>query len=163
MTLRWIAAIAAMGGLVFGCGSDQAADIAAASKAVKEQRDAVAVAQDAVSERAAEVADAQKLLASAQDDLRAAEAELVRREAAVDARATDTVVFREVQKRLLEDDELSRVAISASVKDSVVTLNGSVENGMLRDRAVEVSRDTPGVDRVDSRIEVQVSAPPPAE
>jgi osmotically-inducible protein OsmY len=76
----------------------------------------------------------------------------------VDRSATDDVLFRTVQKRLLEDDDLSNVAIAARVSKGVVTLSGSVPNAKLRDRALEIARTTPGAGHVESRIEVQVSA-----
>jgi osmotically-inducible protein OsmY len=59
---------------------------------------------------------------------------------------------------LLEHDDLTDVAISASVSRGVVTLTGSVPNGKLRDRAVAIAGETPGVASVQSGIEVAVSA-----
>jgi osmotically-inducible protein OsmY len=59
-----------------------------------------------------------------------------------------------VQKRLLEDGDLSDVAIAARVSNGIVTLSGSVPNAKLRDRALEIARAAPGVGSVESRIEV---------
>ena len=86
------------------------------------------------------------------------QSELAQREAVVNRSATDAVIFRAVQKRLLEDDDLSEVAIAARVSKGVVTLSGSVPNAKLRDRALEIARTTPGVGGVESVIEVPVSA-----
>ena len=75
--------------------------------------------------------------------------------------ATDDVLFRTVQSRLLEDDELESVAISAIVKEGVVTLSGVVPGTELREHALEIVRSTPGVASVESQIELlpAVSAP----
>jgi osmotically-inducible protein OsmY len=106
---------------------------------------------------------AQERLEEARAALREAESEFAQREAVVSRSATDAVLFRAVQKRLLEDEDLSEVAIAAGVSKGVVTLSGSVPNAKLRDQAVEIARATPGVGRVESRIEVPVSAPKDAD
>jgi osmotically-inducible protein OsmY len=160
---HWTAAVIAFALTAQGCGeSDPIAEIAQANAAVVQARGAVDAAQEVVTERQTEVANAQTRLAEAQSDVRTAEQELARLEAAVDRDAVDTVLFREVQKRLLEDDALSNVAIAASVKNGVVSLSGNVDNERLRDRAVQVAGQPEGVERVESRIEISVSAPPPA-
>jgi osmotically-inducible protein OsmY len=139
-------------------GSDPEANLEQASQALAEARAQVAKDQESVQARESEAQEAQKRLADARSALREAESELARCESAVDHSATDGVLFRSVQKRLLEDDDLSNVAISAGVSKGVVTLSGSVPNAKLRDRALEIARATPGVGNVESRIEVQVSA-----
>lgn len=84
--------------------------------------------------------------------------------------ATDDVLFRQVQERLLEDDELSKVAISATVESGIVTLRGDVPDASLGERAEELASGVAGVRAVQSRIEVtpaqprpQVEAPRPQE
>jgi osmotically-inducible protein OsmY len=139
-------------------GSDPEANLEQASRAVEEARAEVAKDREAVQALESEVQEAQQRLADARSVLREAESELARRETAVDRSATDDVLFRTVQKRLLEDDDLSNVAIAARVSKGVVTLSGSVPNAKLRDRALEIARTTPGAGNVESRIEVQVSA-----
>ena len=139
-------------------GSDPEADLEQASQALEEARAQVAEDREAVEALEGEVQEAQKRLAEARSALRQAESELARRESAVDVSATDGVLFRSVQKRLLEDDDLTDVAIAARVSKGVVTLSGSVPNAKLRDRALEIARTTPGAGNVESRIEVRVSA-----
>jgi osmotically-inducible protein OsmY len=130
---------------------------------VEEASAQVAKGRELVQARESEVEEAQKRLAEARSTLREAESELARRETAVDRSATDDVLFRTVQKQLLEDDDLSEVAIAASVSKGVVTLSGGAPNAKLRDRALEIARATPGVVKVESRIGVQVSAGKEAE
>jgi osmotically-inducible protein OsmY len=144
-------------------GSDPEADLEQASRAVEESHARVEEAREAVATRESEVHAAQQRLEEAQSALREAESQLAQREATVDRSATDAILFRTVQKQLLEDDDLSHVAIAARVASGIVTLSGSVPNGNLRDRAVEIARATPGVEDVDDRIQVQVSAPKEAD
>jgi len=144
--------------VALACGSDPEANLEQASQELAKARAQVAEDQESVQARESEVQEAQKRLADALAALREAESELAKRGSAVDRSATDGVLFRTVQKRLLEDDDLSNVAIAASVSKGVVTLSGSVPNAKLRDLALEIARATPGVGNVQSRIEVQVSA-----
>ena len=139
-------------------GSDPEVDLEQASQAVEEARVQVEKARETVQTRESEVKQAQERLAEARSTLREAESEFAQREAVVNRSATDAVLFRAVQKRLLEDGDLSKVAIAARVSKGVVTLSGSVPNAKLRDRALEIARATPGVGSVESRIEVQVAA-----
>lgn len=112
---------------------------------------------------------AQARIARLEEELREAEraAEQARakleaaREALAEARAaaagparSDADLFREVQRRLLEDPALSRVAIRAEVTDGVVTLHGSVAEREIARAAGAVAASVDGVVRVESRIEV---------
>jgi osmotically-inducible protein OsmY len=144
-------------------GSDPEVDLEQASQAVEAARAKVEAARETVQTRESEVKQAQERLAEARSALREAESEFAQREAVVNRSATDAVLFRAVQKRLLEDEDLSEVAISARVSKGVVTLFGSVPDAKLRDQAVEIARTTPGVGTVESRIEVRVSAAKGAE
>lgn len=139
-------------------GSDPEVDLEQASQAVEEARVQVEQARETVETRESEVKQAEERLAEARSALREAESEFSQREAVVNRGATDAVLFRAVQRQLLEDDDLSDVAIAARVSKGVVTLSGSVPNAKLRDQAVEIARTTPGVGSVESRIEVPVSA-----
>lgn len=139
-------------------GSDPEVDLEQASQAVEEARVQVEQARETVETRESDVKEAEERLAGARSALREAESEFAQREAVVNRGATDAVLFRAVQKRLLEDDDLSKVAIAARVSKGVVTLSGSVPNAKLRDRALEIARATPGAGTVESNIEVRVSA-----
>jgi osmotically-inducible protein OsmY len=129
-----------------------------ASPSFEEARAQVETARETVQTRKNEVQEAERRLAEAHSALRGAEDQLAEYEAAVDRSATDAVVFHAVQSRLLEDDDLSDVAIAARVANGFVTLSGNVPNVKLRDRAIEIARSTPGVGNVESRIQVPVSS-----
>ena len=160
MRSTWIRVMLATAVTALACGgSDPEAELVEASEAVSEARSGVEIAREKVQKREAEVQEAQKRLAEARALLQQAQEKLAERKANIDESATDAVLFRTVQKRLLQDDELSDVAISASVLNGVVTLSGAVSDAAQRDRAVELARATPGVGNVESRITVPVSAP----
>jgi osmotically-inducible protein OsmY len=152
--LSYVTAIAAAA-LLLGCGgSDPEVDLERASKAAEETRSAVEIAAERVKQREADVKQAQAKLEEARAALRQIKEELAKREAKVDRRATDEVLFRAVQKRLLEDRDLASVAIAAHVNNGLVTLSGNVPNTKVRDRATAVARETPGVQRVESQVQV---------
>ena len=133
--ISFVAAISA-GALLLGCGSsDPEVDLERASKAADETRSEVEIAAEKVKQREADVKQAQAKLVEARAALRKIEEELAKREAKVDRSATDEVLFRAVQKRLLEDGDLASVAIAAHVNNGLVTLSGNVPDAKLRDRA----------------------------
>lgn len=147
--------------LSFACGSaDPEEELARASEAADAALEQVDTARADVEKREAEVKEAQKLLTEARATLREAQQEYAKREQTVDLSATDSVLFRAVQKRLLDDGALESVGIAAKVTDGVVTLSGSVPNAKLSDRAALVAGETPGVTSVTNRIKVAVSAAP---
>lgn len=137
--------------------------------------------EKALEEASAELASAREVLTGADADvneLRAsmreldaqlADAERVRREAQrhvseaealVTERASDGVLFRAVQRRLLEDSRLSDAAVTAEVSARVVTLRGVVASAALRDRAIAVAKAAPGVAEVVSELRTPSAAAP---
>ena len=117
-------------------------------------RAAVQEAQEQVDETQESLEQAQSDVEAARQELRDAESRLAEVESKVDFRATDALLFRAIQKRLLEADELTDLAIRAEVVRGGVTLHGSVSRPEARDTAIEIAKSVPGVARVDSRIEV---------
>lgn len=76
----------------------------------------------------------------------------------LDARATDTALFRAVQGALLEAKDLKESAINVLVEDRNITLVGSVPSAEDRERALDIARETAGVGSVRSRIRVDDQA-----
>ncbi len=101
------------------------------------------------------VSEAEGRLDRARQQLAAAEERVAALEAERKAAVPDDVLFRRVQRRLLEDPALSEVAIAAEVSGGVVTLRGSVPDPDTADAAVKIAEAVEGVGRVDSRIEVR--------
>ena len=163
--MKWTWICVGLGTALFAlaCGSDPEADLEEASRAVADAQAQVDRGREVVQARESELEEAQKRLAEARSALRQSESELAQRETAVDRSATDDVLFRTVQKQLLEDGDLKKVAIAARVSKGVVTLSGAVPDEKLRDRALEIAQAAPGVVRVESRIEVRGSEKKEAE
>lgn len=71
--------------------------------------------------------------------------------------ATDEVLFRVIQRQLLEDKALRRTSISVRVNGGRVTLEGRVPDEKLRARAGETVARARGVSSVENLIEVAAS------
>jgi osmotically-inducible protein OsmY len=144
-----------------GCGGDsQEQALEEATAEVGAKREAVAEARKEVEARQQAVDDARKELEEAKSELRVREQELRESESRVDLTATDATLFRSVQRRLLDDEELEDLAISVQVEKGVVTLTGTVSDEEDRAHAEEVARETPGVVTIENQIAV---VPPPAQ
>ena len=139
-----------------GCGdSEQEAAFREAASELGEAEEAVAQARQEVDERVLEAEEAREELAEAREELARAEKALAEARSRVGLHATDDVLFRAVQTRLLEDDLLEDLAIAARVDKGVVTLTGGdpaftvmmVSSG----RATVVSRPFPKVSSRTSR------------
>jgi hypothetical protein len=142
-------------GLAAGCGGDDdEARLEALTKELTSLRAGLAATRAEVSEREATAKAAQDALAQARGELRDTEQKIAAIEKQVGAHATDPVLFRLVQKQLLDDDELHDVAISAKVERGAVTLSGVVKDASLRERAVKIAESVPGVVSVQDRIQL---------
>jgi len=150
--------------VALGCGDGEKAKHPAAGKATAAAPaavpEAVAAAQAALEAAKREVAARKEAVSAAEQALgeaekraaAAAEGLTVAKQAA--ELGSDATLFRAVQSRLLEDEGLKAVAVSATVRDGQVKLSGRVPDAALRDRALAVARETPGVRAVESEIEV---------
>ena len=142
----------------FGAGGCAESDGESAFRQATEQltaaEAAVAAAREEAEDRARAVREAQERLVEAEDQLVRAEQELADARARVGLHATDDVLFRQVQTRLLEDDLLEDVAIAARVEKGMVTLTGEASDSEQRERAAEIADAIPGVLGVDNRISI---------
>ena len=112
-------------------------------------------AREAVEAKEGALERARTDLEQARVALREAEAQLTRAESAVDLQATDALLFRGIQRKLLTEDRLEQVAIRVEVNKGVVTLRGSVPDLETRGAAIEIAREFPGVASVNDGISVQ--------
>ena len=71
---------------------------------------------------------------------------------------TDTDVTASVKAKLTQDDLVKAHDINVTTRDHVVTLSGDVESLVAKQRAVQLARDTRGVDRVVDNLRVQTAA-----
>ena len=135
-------------------GNDREAAFREATESLAEAERAAEEARTWVAEEARAAEAAQAELARAEAGLAAAEETLAEARAQVGLHATDDVLFREIQTRLLDDDLLSEVAIAARVEKGTVTLSGQVADTDQRDRAAEIAGAVPGIIAVDNRVSV---------
>jgi osmotically-inducible protein OsmY len=141
--------------LAAACGEPDPEEALRKASAALEEREAVlAVAQSELGASEASLEEAEESRDRAVQAVRDAEVRLTAAEDDVAQYAKDDVLFRTVQRRLLEEAALEGVAIAAEVESRVVTLTGTVGDAELRDLAVSLADETPGVARVESRIEV---------
>lgn len=150
------AAVLVFGGaLALACGSDDTAEkLAEANERVRRVEREVEAARRSVEREGTEVEAAQQELAHAWEKLAAAKERLAEAREEVAGVADDAYVFRSVQSALLEDPELESLAISARVRNGVVTLDGRVSAKAQRERAEEIAAGTAGVVKVENRITV---------
>ena len=66
---------------------------------------------------------------------------------------TDQELKSEVLHRLNQDDLVRREVIGVTVSQGTVTLFGNVSDDTLRMRAVGIAGGTPGVQKVDDRLQ----------
>ncbi len=142
------------GGLLVGCGNSEEEKIEALTKELGSLREGLSETRAEVAEREATAKTANDALAKTRGELRESETRIAAIEKELGTHATDPVLFRMVQKQLLDDDDLEDVAISARADHGVVTLSGVVDNEKLRDRAVKLAESVPGVVSVQDRIQV---------
>jgi len=161
VTKTWMSAGLVLALAAIGCGRSDEERLQALAARLDQQRDAVAEAKSFADEKAQAVADAEADLEAARDQLRTAEQQLHSLEEQAAETASDPVLFRLVQKRLLESGELEGVAIAATVEGGRVTLTGEVPEDDLRKRAGEIAGEVPGV--VSVKNEIRVLAPVAAE
>ena len=81
-----------------------------------------------------------------------------RREPAFFRRVEDATITARVKSRLLWNRNTNGLAIDVETENGVVTLKGKVASGAHRDLAVQLAKNTTGVQRVKDELEV-VSSP----
>ena len=146
-----------------GCGDTSDEErLTQANAVLREAREAVRSAREEVQTKEQGVEAATAELEKARAALHEVEQELANAESQVDLNATDALLFRAIQRKLLEDDRLEGLAIRADVKKGAVTLRGSVPDEETNEAALEIVRAFPGVVSVDSQLEVGSVASPGA-
>lgn len=152
--------------LLAACGADtpearleaQAEDVADAEARIADVREEIGDTENELEVRRAAVAEAQKALADARSDLRRLQKKLAAEREALDTTATDTAIFRLLQKRLLEDELLADAAINIFVLDGTVVMYGDVDADDRKARAGDLAANTPGVENVRNFIDVNATA-----
>ncbi len=127
---------------------DGASDAVARAERNVERRQANLEESEAAAARWARQMDRDRqALLDAKRDLAMAEGRLTES-------ATDQVLFRSIQRQLLQDKTLRATAVAVRVEQGHVTLTGQVPEEELRARAQRSVAGTRGVKSVANRIEV---------
>lgn len=111
-------------------------------------------AQDNVADARKQVQKAQKKLSDAQDKLQQKRQKVIAAKQAVNKTVNDEILFRTLQKKLLDNDKFSKAAISVGVNQRVVTLTGTVPDQATHKQAVQAVRSQPGVASVNDQLQV---------
>lgn len=68
---------------------------------------------------------------------------------------TDATIEAAVKERLMADSRLGRLHITVDAREGTASLSGRVANEAQRTHAIELTRQTRGVKRVEDRLEVR--------
>jgi osmotically-inducible protein OsmY len=71
------------------------------------------------------------------------------------AGATDASITAAVKTKLAADSQVNASEINVDTKDGVVTLTGNIDSHEAKDRAIQIARDTKGVQDVQDMISVR--------
>lgn len=148
------------GAMLAGCGSDAQKRYDRATEALKEARDQRQEAQARVEEKQKELKQLRENLDTAEERL--IKAREIQEEARAKVRATvnDEVLFRTIQRKMLEEDEFGDSAIAVGVADRVVTLTGTVPDEATHKEAIKTAKRQSGVEEVVDFLEVEEKKKP---
>lgn len=154
--------IAAAAGLILavalatsGCSEDPQERYERAVEGLQQARAARAAAREEVRDKKAELARLQDKLDAAQRRLEQAREQLEKAAAQVDESVNDEVLFRSIQRDLLDKNKFGDAAIAVGVEGRVVTLTGTVPDQATRKMALDVARDHPGVEKVVDFLDIE--------
>jgi len=112
-----------------------------AQEQLKSQKDKIADMQEELNEAKAKLAEAGQGVDSATQ--------------AVDKTVNDEVLFRTIQRELLDKKTFDKAAISVGVQNRVVTLSGNVPDEDTHQQALKAARSQAGVKNVVDQLQVQ--------
>mgnify|MGYP001245050936 CR=1 FL=1 len=161
--LTFAAALIAAATAITACSPDPQEQYEDATTNLEEAREARNEAQEALEAKKEELAELRSNLNEAEAELQAARQKVDEASQKVDKTVTDEVLFRKIQRELLDEDQFEEAAISVGVTDRVVTLGGNVPDEETRKAALESARSQPGVKDVVDSMEVRDSESAPSE
>ena len=148
-----------------GCSETPQEKYDNAVEKLNETRESRNDAQEKVASKKEELSELQANLNEAEAKLQEARKKVEAASQAVNKTVNDEVLFRTIQREVLDKKEFDKAAISVGVKNRVVTLTGNVPDDETRKRALKLARSQAGVQDVIDELEVadgETSAPPPA-
>lgn len=153
---RTILMAALVGALVLagGCSEEPQQRYERAGANLEAAKRAHAEAQQAVTEKKAELARLQEKLDAAERRLIQARERMAEAKQKLERSVNDEVLFRSIQRALLDESRFADAAVAVGVEDRVVTLTGTVPDEATREAAMEVARGHAGVEGVVDNLEV---------
>lgn len=150
-----LVSVVLLSALLSACGDDAQARYDRATEALADAREQRQAAQERVQEKQQELDKLQAKLNEAEERLEAAREQLQKAKAKVNASVNDEVLFRTIQRKMLDEDRFGDAAIAVGVSDRVVTLTGSVPDKATRDQAIKLAENQSGVQEVVDFLEVE--------
>lgn len=141
--------------LAAGCSEDPQQRYERASVNLEAAKQARAEAQRAVTEQKAELVRLQEKLEAAERRLEQARERMAQASQKLERSVNDEVLFRSIQRALLDEGRFAGAAIAVGVENRVVTLTGSVPDEATRKAAIETARGYAGVEDVADFLEVK--------
>lgn len=137
-----------------GCSKSPQQKYDSATSQLQDAKKALSDSKQKVASQQKEVDEAQKKLGELQKKVDAKRQKVVTATQAVDKTVNDEVLFRTLQKNLLDKDKFSDSAISVGVHNLVVTLSGVVPDQDTHDQAIKVTRNQAGVADVRDQLQI---------
>lgn len=141
--------------LAAGCGEDPQQRYERAAADLETAKQVRAEAQRAVTEKKAELARLQEKLDAAERRLEQARQRMAEASLKLEKSVNDEVLFRSVQRALLDEEHFAGAAIAVGVKERVVTLTGTVPDEATHKAALRTARGYAGVKDVVDFLEVK--------
>lgn len=141
--------------LVAGCGSDAQQRYDRATEALADARERREEAQERVQEKQEELNELQANLDESEERLEKARENMREAEAKVKESVNDQVLFRTIQRKLLDEDKFDESAIAVGVSDRVVTLTGTVPDKSTHKAAMKIAKNQSGVEEVVDFLEIE--------
>ncbi|MES1950821.1 transport-associated protein [Salinisphaera sp. S4-8] len=141
--------------LLAGCSETPQEKYDNAVEQLKEARESRNEAQEALNDKKEELQELQANLNEAEAELKKARDKVAAASEAVNKTVNDQVLFRTIQRDVLNEKSFDKSAISVGVKDRVVTLTGVVPDEETRELALKKARSQAGVEDVIDELEIQ--------
>lgn len=150
LLLAFLLGAAAVG----GCSESPQDKYNDATQKLQKAKQARQQAQRTLEDKQKELAQARKDVQAAQKGLQQAQHDVMQAEQVVNRNVDDEVLFRSIQRKLLNQKTFDNSAISVSVKNRVVTLGGTVPDAQTRKKALQTAHSQPGVQKVVDALQV---------
>jgi osmotically-inducible protein OsmY len=111
-------------------------------------------AQQTLQQKQQALANAKNDVKQAKSDLQSAKQKVAQAKQGINKTANDKVLFRTIQRKLVDDQNFSNSAISVSVNHRVATLTGTVPDQSTRKKALQTARTQPGIKHVVDSLKV---------